>query len=450
MPSVGATPTFAPDPFTSGDLNDIGAPAPIPTTAETPSDSQPTDDVYPCDLPDPPDWCNPPDFVQPDLPTRTGWDDWGEWDNDGVGGGGGQGIASTTMWLKPVEQTPVVITTVTPTIIDIQTNIEPSATKQEYQSSAPQAPTPEPAGDKYTEKQGQPGQSTAGQNAPQTGGSGEVKTSQGRPAQPTPGQPAPGEPSTDRRPNTVVSHVPASQQTASTGNALLDAIIDRLGEAQPGAQPTQGALPTAAVSGEHNIQEPQLASPTDTAEFKQDDSAQSLAPVSEPIIPGAANTAPIPGTITPGAANTAPIPGTITPGVANTVSPQDDIAVSNTITLGSATLSLTPGLSTIVGTGTDTTLIAIQTDSVSHTVITVSSSGTAITATITKAPATVTLPKTGWDASITGDGGRGVHTTRAGVTAVTTSSKGAADAKRANMIELTSFLLGILGLASTL
>lgn len=420
MPSVGGTSTIVPNPFTSGDNNDIGAPA--PTTTEPPSDSQPTEEPYPCDLPDPPDWCNPPDFVQPDLPTATGWDDWGEWNNDGISGGGGQDVAPTTTWLRPIEQTPDLITTNTPTIIEIRTSVEPSATKTTHGGISPEASTSEPAGDGRTEKQEKPGKSSAEQDMPQTGGLGGVKTSQVRPAESTNGQPAPAQPSADSRPNTVDDHVSASQRTASTGNSLLDTIIDRLGKAQPGAQPTSGARPTAGVPGERIDQEPQAEPPTSTARLGQNGSVQSGGLLSGPV----------------------------TPGTTNTATPQDSLAVDNTITLGSATLSLTPGLSIIVGTGTDTTLIAIQTDSASHTIITISSSGTAITATITNAPATVTLPKSGWDASITGEGGRGVRSTRVAVTAVSTSSKGGANARRANVGGLTGLIIGVLSFLSAL
>jgi hypothetical protein len=134
----------------------------------------------------------------------------------------------------------------------------------------------------------------------------------------------------------------------------------------------------------------------------------------------------------------------------NTASAGDSVAVGNTITLGSATISLTAGLSTVIGTGTNTTLIAIQTDNASHTIITISSSGTAVTATITNAPATVTLPKTGFEASITNSAGREVATSRVAVTAVSTSSKGAANEKRVNMGGLPGILLTVLGFVAML
>lgn len=71
------------------------------------------------------------------------------------------------------------------------------------------------------------------------------------------------------------------------------------------------------------------------------------------------------------------------------------------LTLGSITLTLTPGLSSMLGDGTTATYVAITTDDAGQTLITVSSSGTAVTATITDAPATLTRSRTGFEASIT-------------------------------------------------
>lgn len=57
----------------------------------------------------------------------------------------------------------------------------------------------------------------------------------------------------------------------------------------------------------------------------------------------------------------------------------------------------------------------------------------------------MTLPKSGFEASITGDAGRGVATSRVAVTAVTTSSKGVANDKRVSIGGLSGFVVGILG-----
>lgn len=428
----------------TGDLNDIGAPAPTPTTdEELPA---PTfDEVEACDLPDPPYWCNepPPDFWHPEQ-TATGWDDWASWNNDNIGGG--NNVAPPTTTLRPVEQTPEVITTVTPTVIDIRTNVQPTASSIEGDvTPQPQVPSTLPAtlpaGDGNKEQQTSPAQQIPGQDAPQTkvaegGNTPQASQAQEDPVQPTPGSaapttpapgaPAPGQTTAGSKPNTEIA--PAQRQSASTGNALLDTIINHLGKAQPGAQPpqpaqaTQPTLRTTGDSGDsgENFAQESAAAATDTARVGVGSSANGF----EDVI------------------------GQTTPGAVQTTSAQDYIAAGNTITLGSATISLTAGLSTVVGTGTDTTLIAIQTDSASHTIITISSSDTAITATITNAPATVTMPKTGFEASITNSAGRGVATSRVAVTAVSTSSKGSAHSRSTPLSGLAAFVVGLLGIAA--
>ena len=433
---VIATPTVSPiavtpSPSPIGDTNDL-SPIPASSTDEQPQETQPTDEIYPCDLPDPPEWCDPPNFVQPELPTGTGWENCGDWscDNDGFGGGGGAGIAPTETLLRPPEQTPVVVTTRTPTIVEIKTSVEPSATKDVNGGRTSQAVTSEPPGEHTRQQEphgqpgqpGQPGSPTGVQDPPQTGGTGEGSSVGGGTYRPVPESPTAG-----LRPETANSNVPTSQQTTSTGNSLLDTIINQIGKARPGAQPSQAILPTSGVSGEYIKQEPQLKPSTDTAGAGQSGSVQgggAISVQSEEIKSG-----------------------TVTLGVTNTAPTQHTIAIGNQITLGSATLSLTPGLSTIIGSGTDTTLIAIQTDSVSYTVITISSSGTAVTATITDAPATVTLPKTGFEASITDSAGRGVATSHAGQSTTATSSKGIADDRRAYIDGWPGAMIGLLALA---
>ncbi|PVI06533.1 hypothetical protein DM02DRAFT_649655 [Periconia macrospinosa] len=81
---------------------------------------------------------------------------------------------------------------------------------------------------------------------------------------------------------------------------------------------------------------------------------------------------------------------------------QPTVAIGGLITLGpSATLTLTPGLSTTVGAGSAATQIAITTDNAGKTFIVLSSSGTAVTATVTKTLTTSTLPETGFGGSPT-------------------------------------------------
>lgn len=437
MLSAVATPTVAPPVSPTGDSNDIGAPAPTPTTdVDLPA---PTfDEVEACDLPDPPEWCNepPPDFWHPEV-SVTGWDDWASWNNDNIGGG--NNLAPPTTTLRTVDQTPEVITTVTPTVIGIQTNVQPTAPGIEGGATPqPQVPTTipatAPAGDGNKEQQTPSVQKIPNQDAPQTkvgegGSSPQASQAQGEPvATPgpaAPGAPAPGQTTAGPKPNTA--NLSAQGQSASTGNALLDTIINHLGKAQPGAQPsqpaqaTQPSLRTTVGSGEGFTQE-SVAAATDTARVGAISSVNGF----EDAI------------------------GQTTPRAVQTTSPQDSVAVGNTITLGSATISLTVGLSTIVGTGTDTTLIAIQTDSASHTIITISSSGTAITATITNSPATITMPKSGFEASITNSAGRGVATSRAVVTAVSTSSKGSANSQYAPLSGLSAFIVGLLGFVASI
>lgn len=422
---------MTPSPSPIGDTNDF-APTPTASTDEQPQETEPAD---PCDLPDPPDWCDPPSFVQPELPTGTGWEDCGDWscDNDGFGGGGGVGIAPPETSQSPPEQTPIVVTTRTPTVVGIETTVEPSATKDVNGGGTSRAATSGPP-EEHTKQQDppgqpgrpghpvQPGQPTSVQDPPQTGGTGE-----GNNIDVGTYRPAPELPTAGSRPETENKNLPAPQQTVSTGNSLLDTIINQIGKAQPGAQPSQAILPTPGVSGEQIKQEPQLRPSGDSAGAGQGGSVQGGGIIS--------------------VQGEEAVSGTVAPGVTNTAPTQDTIAIGNQITLGSATLSLTPGLSTTVGTGTDTTLIAIQTDSVSYTIITISSSGTAVTATVTNAPATMTLPKTGFEVSTTDSTSRAAATSHTGQSTAATSSKGIADRRRAYIDSWSSGVIGLLALA---
>ena len=109
--------------------------------SEAPPEPQPTEGIYPCYLADPPDWCEeePPPFWHPEV-SATGWDEWDQWNNDNVGGGGGQGFAPSTTVLRPTEQPPVVITTRTPTVVEIRTSVEPSGTDAVGESGATRVP----------------------------------------------------------------------------------------------------------------------------------------------------------------------------------------------------------------------------------------------------------------------------------------------------------------------
>ncbi|KAF3004299.1 hypothetical protein E8E13_008766 [Curvularia kusanoi] len=364
LPSVDITPAPTPTASLPGASNDL-VPAPVDATTEAVPEAEPTEDVYPCDLPEPPDWCNPPDFWHPEV-SVTGWDDWGEWNNDGIGGPG-QAIASTTTLPDSVEPTPIVITTMTPTLIGIKTSIQ-SYSEIVHQDEPTPAPTAGstgaegPAGEQETPTQASADQQSKRPEDVNYQQEASTQSMQRDPAHETtaPDRPQPAQ----AKPNT------ASQQSVSSGSSLLDAIVEHLGKAQPGAQVPAPTLPVIDASREHDSLSPQQAVTTDVAGIWPGGAAQ-----------------------TGGAA--------ATKGPSSISSPQDDVTVGNAITLGSTVVSLTPGLSTIVGTGTSTTLVAIQTDGASRTIIVISSSGTAVTATVTVAPATVTLPKSGFAPSIT-------------------------------------------------
>lgn len=123
---------------------------------------------------------------------------------------------------------------------------------------------------------------------------------------------------------------------------------------------------------------------------------------------------------------------------------QPTLEVWDLITLGPATLTLTPRLSTIVGYSPTKTYIAILTDSAGPTVI-VSSNGTAVSATMTNTSATVTMSRTGFEASITDEGRPSWHdSTGASEAAAATSSKAGAADLRIGDDSWTNVIMGIL------
>lgn len=410
-PSIESATTIAPLPNSTGDSNDL-APSSVDANSETLPEPQPTDDIYPCDLADPPDWCEePPPFWHPEV-SATGWDEWSEWNNDNIGGGGGQGFAPATTVSRPTAQPPVVITTRTPTVIEIRTSVKSRASNVVGEGEATRLPEPASMTNGQTEQQTSLAQPTPGQQAPPSRGSGEAGPPQGSPPKPTLGQTAPGQMAVGSRPDT------AQLQTVSSGSSLLDSIINQLGKAQPRARPVPVFAPTSGSSGELANHKPQTTLPTGEVRVEDGASFGISGAIYNPTVPVAAGTA----------------------------SAQNGIIVGDTVTLGSAILTLTPGLSTIIGTGSFTTLVTIQTDNASRTLITVSSSGTAITATITNAPATVTLPRTDFEVAVTSGAGRGVATPRPDVTAMTTTSRGTANEREAYIGRLSGFMLGILGI----
>lgn len=344
----------------------------------------------------------------------TGWDDWGEWNNDGIGGGG-QGIAPTTTLSDLVEQTPIVITTMTPTVIEIRTSVLPYSHTLHGDALTP-VPAPVSTVDSPAGEQDIPTQAAVVQTPPQSRSPDETSHQRKVSILPTPQSPAPGSVAAGRQSGQPEVNT-ALQQTVSSGNNLLDDIIAQLGATGSDAQSPAPIFSDVEASGEHKNHEPQFAVSTDPAEAPQGDQART----------GAA------------------MPGLITQG-SSIASAHDSVTDSNQITLGSVVLTLTPGLSTSLGTGTSATLIAIQTDSASHTIIVISSRGTAITATMTVAPSTMTLSKNGFESSITGDASGGVPTSLRRVPAATTSSAAAANKWEAGSSKFSRFAFGILGI----
>jgi hypothetical protein len=193
----------------------------------------------------------------------------------------------------------------------------------------------------------------------------------------------------------------ATPQPTSDG-LLLNEIISRIGNPHPGAQPnSQQASPTAdAIPDAIN----------ESAPLGDDNTVQAISTT-------------LAVTEAPGA--------------------QPALLVGEPITLGAATLTLSNGLSTTVGTGSTATFVAFTTNPAGYTVIVVSSSGTAVTATISNAPVTITMPKTGWEASVTAAARFGNDPSVG--TPTSTSSKGAA----ANARTWDSYIGILLGIIAT-
>ena len=180
--------------------------------------------------------------------------------------------------------------------------------------------------------------------------------------------------------NTLVSN---SQQTGQTG-LLLD-VISKLGEMLSSAQESQLASLATDGSGQP---------------IRRTSSDSGSAPPQLPVTPDQGLSS-----------------GTDT-------SLQTVISAGGTITIGSETLTLTPGLFTTFGPVSDATFLGLATDTNGNRLVTISSSGIAITATVSNAPATVTLPKTGFEASITAAARPGDYATRMGGTSSTSRAVG--------------------------
>ncbi|KAF2654168.1 hypothetical protein K491DRAFT_717448 [Lophiostoma macrostomum CBS 122681] len=172
-------------------------------------------------------------------------------------------------------------------------------------------------------------------------------------------------------PSPVVSAPPGA---TSSGNDLISQIISQIATAEPGAQPT-GASAVSTDSNGGTTQDQQQA--TDVT------SAHASVPT---------------------------------------------LSLAESITLGGTVITLTPGLSTTVGTGTSTTLVDITTNTHGQTIVVVSSSGTAVSATMTQSAITLTSPRTNI-ASVTKAAERSGSTTT-GSESTSTSAEATSDGSK--------------------
>ncbi|KAF2867232.1 hypothetical protein BDV95DRAFT_598344 [Massariosphaeria phaeospora] len=221
---------------------------------------------------------------------------------------------------------------------------------------------------------------------------------------------------TDQAPAQTGPAPPSPAQ--SQGGDLLMEIVSRIGNSQLGPQPnTQSSAPTGDTS-------------------PPNDGPQS--------VPAGQNTNKLEQTALEGLST-----------LSITAAPQGSpaISVGAPITLGSAILTLTPGLSTTLGSGPVATFVALTTDTAGQTVIVVSSSGTAVTATVTNAPLTMsmTMPKSGFEASITEVASPGGFSSPSyNGAASTTSSEGIAAERRGEVGCWVGIVLGLMGLGAAL
>ncbi|USP82497.1 uncharacterized protein yc1106_09771 [Curvularia clavata] len=284
----------------------------------------------------------------------------------------------------PTSQANVVVTSNIPTIIDVHIN---TAVRGPAASFTVGVPVASLAGD------GNDAERNMGQ--PNTAVQKDIAVSSDVPKQPVV-SPA------GMIPSTVV--LPNPQQTSQ--NSLLLNVVSRLGQTGSVPQPTSSSSGTTDASGKD--------SSDTTGASGEDSSVNSVAPSQK-------------DGITPG------------PGMPSATSPS--VIAGNSITLGSAVLTLTPGISTTIGPNSDQTFIAITTNVAGSTLVTISSSGTAVTATVSTTPTVLTLSKTGFEASITHGAGPERYT---GKLSTTTSSGLAVENRRSEVGWWTSAILGFL------
>lgn len=337
---------------------------------------------------------------RPELPTATGFDDT-DVDRTIVG---------------PSTPTNVVRTSSVPKVINVETNTVVRAGTNTVARVEPAA-TPSSAAGGLELEENQPDANIVTQDT--TG-----------PSAATPKEHA-GSPAGDVPSRVVLSDAQQAQEAQqtpqTTQNSLLSDIVSRLGQTQSIVQPTQSDVqpprPDAQPTGLDAQPAPSLSRTTgDSGEDSTVDSTGNSAVDAVPQTDGNSIT---PGPGMPSATGT-------TPG-----------AIPNSITLGSAVIALTPGVSTTIGPSSDQTLVAITTNAAGSTLVTISSSGVAVTATVSAVPTTVTLPKTGFEASITDVARPGVVTSRL---STTSSTAMAANNKRNEVGWWTGAMLGVVGL----
>lgn len=345
---------------------------------------------------------------RPELPTATGFDD--------------ADVGRTIV--GPTTPTDVVRTSSVPTVINIETNTVVRGGTNTVARVEPTATPSSAAGGLELEE------NQAGANIVTQDTSGPSATTQKEHA----GSPVGDDPS-----RVVLSDAQQAQQAQQTPqtsqNSLLSEIVSRLGQTQSIAQPTQSDAqsprpdgqpprPDAQPTGLDAQPAPSLSRGTgDSGEGSTVDSTGDSAV--DTVLQTDRNS------ITPGPSM--PSATGSTPG-----------AIPNSITLGSAIIALTPGVSTTIGPSSDQTLVAITTNAAGSTLVTISSSGVAVTATVSAVPTTVTLPKTGFEASITDVARPGAITTSR--LSTTSSTAMAADNKRNEVGWLASAMLGVVGL----
>ncbi|KAF2031272.1 hypothetical protein EK21DRAFT_88200 [Setomelanomma holmii] len=137
---------------------------------------------------------------------------------------------------------------------------------------------------------------------------------------------------------------PGAQAQETPGNNLFLNIISRIGKTQQQAQPTPVQSPAA---GDQTVNPAHSSCGGD----------QTRTPAQLPQV-----------TPSPKAASDANAPPV--------QAAQATLPVGRVVTAGPATLTLTPGLSTTIGTGNGATFIGITTNAAGQTLITVSASGT--------------------------------------------------------------------------